>query len=448
MAAGTASDRAWLLRGGDVLVMDDAGTVARADVRVRGQRIVAVAPGLSREGDEVVVDATGCVILPGFVQTHIHLCQTLFRNLADDLSLLEWLKERIWPLEGAHDRESLRASAELGIAELLLGGTTAIVDMGTVHHTDAIFEALAEGGLRAVAGKCMMDAPDVPASLAETTAASLAESRRLAERWDGAEGGRIRYGYAPRFVLSCTDELMREVAKDAAERGLWVHTHSSENRTEVDIVRARSGGQGNVAHLAGLGLRGPKTVLAHCIHLDPEEVLELEAAGTRVSHCVSSNLKLGSGVANVPGLLAAGVHVSLGADGAPCNNRMCAFTEMRTAALVQKPVHGPTAMPAPEVLRLATRAGAEVLGLGDELGQVRPGFLADLQVLALDGLGDGPGGDYASRVVYAATRSAVRDVFVDGHRLVADRRLVRWDAREIAKRAAARLAEVRKRAGV
>lgn len=445
---GADLDRAWLLAGGDVLVMDDAGAVVRADVRVRGRRITAVGPGLEPEPGEVVVDVSGCAVLPGFVQTHVHLCQTLFRNLADDLSLLEWLKERIWPLEAAHDRASLRASADLGIAELLLGGTTAIVDMGTVHHTDAIFEALVAGGLRAIAGKCMMDGPDVPPGLAETTAASLAESRRLAARWDGAEDGRIRYGYAPRFVLSCTDELMREVAADAAARGLWVHTHSSENRTEVEIVRARSGGLGNVAHLATLGLRGPKTVLAHCVHLDPDEVVELGAAGTRVAHCVSSNLKLGSGIADVPGLLAAGVHVSLGADGAPCNNRLCAFTEMRSAALVQKPFHGPTAMPAPEVLRLATRAGAEALGLGGELGQVRPGFLADLQVLAFDGLGDGPGGDYPSRIVYAATRSAVRDVFVDGHRLVSGGRLVRSDAREIAARAAARLGELRERAGI
>ncbi|TNF31992.1 MAG: N-ethylammeline chlorohydrolase, partial [Deltaproteobacteria bacterium] len=173
--------------------MDDAGSELPADVRLRAGRVTEVAPGLTPAPDEVVVDATGMAVLPGFVQTHVHLCQTLFRNLADDLALLDWLRTRVWPLEAAHDRASLAASAELGIAELLLGGTTGIVDMGTVHHTEAIFEALAATGLRAVAGKCMMDAPDAPPGLAETTADSLAESRALAARWDGAEGGRIRY---------------------------------------------------------------------------------------------------------------------------------------------------------------------------------------------------------------------------------------------------------------
>jgi 5-methylthioadenosine/S-adenosylhomocysteine deaminase len=421
----------WLLRGGTVLPIDDAQQELRADVRIRGGHITVVAPDVAPTEDETVIDCTGCVILPGFVQTHIHLCQTLFRNLADDLSLLDWLAQRIWPLEASHTYESLSASARLGVGELLLGGTTGLVDMGTVHHTEAIFETLIEGGIRAVAGKCMMDAPDGPDGLREPTDTSLSDSLALAERYDGAANGRIRYGFAPRFVLSCTDGLLSAVSKEAASRGLWVHTHSSENVDEVAIVRDRSGGEGNVAFLARLGIRGDKTVLAHCIHLDDEEITELATAGTHVSHCVSSNLKLGSGVADVPGLIERGVSVSLGADGAPCNNRLDMFTEMRTAALVQKPRYGPTAMPAGDVLALATRAGAKVLGREDDLGQVQPGFVADLQVLRLDGLSDGPGGSLASRIVYAATRQAVQHVFVDGQRLVANGALCRWNKQAI-----------------
>lgn len=437
-----------LIRGGRVVTLDDAGAELVADVRVRGDAIVEVAPGLTPSDDEEVVDARGHVVLPGFVQTHIHLCQTLFRNLADDRALLDWLGERIWPLEAAHDAASLRASADLGIAELLLGGTTSIVDMGTVRHTDAIFEAIAAGGIRAIAGKCMMDAHDGPDGLRESTGESLAESLALADRWDGAEGGRIRYGFAPRFALSCTEALMREVAREAAARGLWVHTHSSENVDEIALVRARSGGRDNVSYLADLGIRGPRAVLAHCVHVSAEEVAELAAAGTRVSHCPSSNLKLGSGVADIPGLLAAGVHVTVGADGAPCNNRLDALTEMRLAALIQKPRHGPTAMPAERVLRMATRDGAEVLGLGDRLGQIRPGFLADLQVLDLRRVGVGPGGSVASRVVYAASAAEVRSVFVGGHRLVADGRLVRGDADAIYAAAERELAGCVARAGL
>ena len=164
-----------VIRGGVVMTIDDANSVVRADVRIAEGRIVAVGDVGVEEGDKVL-DASGAVVLPGFVQTHIHLCQTLFRNLADDLALLEWLKERIWPLEAAHTYASLAASAELGIAEMLLGGTTAIVDMGTVHHTEAIFEALQSGGIRAVAGKCMMDDPSCPDGLREGTAESITES--------------------------------------------------------------------------------------------------------------------------------------------------------------------------------------------------------------------------------------------------------------------------------
>lgn len=435
-----------LVRGGVVMALDDAMSEVAADVRIDGQRIVEVGADLA-PGDSEIVDARGAVVLPGFVQTHVHLCQTLFRGLADDLALLDWLQHRIWPLEAAHTFASLRASAELGIAELLLGGTTAIVDMGTVHHTEAVLGAIAESGLRAVAGKCMMDDPGGPDGLREGTDESLAESSRLAAKWHGAADGRIRYGFAPRFILSCTPALLREVARRADEGGYWIHTHASENVDEIALVEARSGAR-NVLALAACGIRGPRTVLAHCVHVDPQEVAELAGAGTRVSHCPSSNLKLGSGVADVPGLRAAGVHVSLGADGAPCNNRLDQWTEMRTAALLQKPRHGPTAMPAPEALRLATRAGAEAIGLGHELGQIRPGFLADLQVVTLDGLLAGPGGSLAARLVYATERAQVRHVIADGVVLVRDGALTRWDRQAIAAGAGRELDGCLTRAGL
>lgn len=436
-----------LIRGGTVVAMDDAMTVGVRDVRVRGRAIVEVGAGLKAASDEAIVDATGCVVLPGFVQTHVHLCQTLFRNLADDLALLDWLAERIWPLEASHSAATLRASAELGIAELLLGGTTAIVDMGTVRHTEAVFTALAGGGLRAVAGKCMMDDPGGPEGLREETEASLTESLALAERWDGFDHGRIRYGFAPRFMISCTDDLIRRVAEEAEKRGLWIHTHASENKDEVNVVRARTGGKKNVLALRDLGVRGPRAILAHCIHVDGEEITALATDGTRVAHCPSSNLKLASGLCDVPRLRRSGVHVSLGADGAPCNNRLDMWTEMRTAALLQKPRYGPMIMPAEEALHLATRAGAEAIGHGHDLGQVKAGFLADLQVVGLDDVLDGPGGTTISRLVYATERASVRHVFVQGEHLVNRGALVRWDKSAIGERARKALSECVARAG-
>ena len=437
-----------LIRGGLVLTMDDEDSVQAADVRISDGRVATVAPDLDARDGETLIDATDCVVLPGFIQTHVHLCQVLFRNLADDLYLLDWLSQRIWPLEGAHSPGSLKASAEVGLAELLLGGTTGIVDMGTVRHTQVVLDAIIASGIRAVAGKCMMDHEDNPPQLREGTTESLRESIALAERYDGAADGRLRYGFAPRFVLSCTEGLMRDTAQEAHRRDLWLHTHASENTEEVRIVLERSGGIPNVSYLAQLGIAGPRTVLAHCIHVDESEIDQLARDGTHVAHCPSANLKLGSGICDVTALLASGVSVSIGADGAPCNNKLDAFTEMRTAALLQKVKHTPAALPARQALRAATRAGAAVLGMAEELGQIRPGFRADLQILRLDDILDGPSGDLHSRVVYAASRHCVDTVIVDGRRLVSGGELMTLDRSKIVADARRELPGCLRRAGI
>ena len=289
--------------------------------------------------------------------------------------------------------------------------------MGTVHHHDAVFEALAASGMRAFSGKCLMDQGEgVPAEMIQDPEVGLRESTDLFDRWDGAENGRLRYAFAPRFALSCSEGLLRETAQEAARRGALVHTHASENKVECALVRDASGGRDNVDYLADLGIGGPSAVLAHCVHLSEGEVARMAEEGTRAVHCPSSNLKLASGIARVPETLAAGVHWSLGADGAPCNNRLDAFTEIRLAALLHKPRVGPTAMPAPLVLRLATVAGAEALGIADEVGTLEPGKKADIQVVDLSGAHCQPDAlDHPAQVlVYAARASDVRHVLVDG----------------------------------
>ena len=174
-----------LIKGGTVVTMDAADTVVKGDVLVRGRRIEAVGE-VSNVTADVTIDARGCAVLPGFVQTHVHLCQTLFRGAADDLALLDWLKRRVWPLEAAHDAASLRASARLGIAELIRGGTTCALTMETVHHTEEVFRVVEETGFRATVGKCMMDKGDeVPAALREETEDSIRESLALLEEWHG-----------------------------------------------------------------------------------------------------------------------------------------------------------------------------------------------------------------------------------------------------------------------
>ena len=397
-----------------------------------------------------VRDCSGCLILPGLIQAHVHLCQTLFRGLADDLPLEEWLARRIWPLEAAHTEESLYWSAMLGAAELLLGGTTAILDMETLHHTGAAFAALERIGIRATSGKCLMDAHPEGAALelAESTDTALAEAESLAGRWHGAAGGRLRYCFAPRFAPACSGPLLR-AASDLAERcDAQLHTHAAETIVERETV-LRTTGTSEIAYLESVGIAGPRAVLAHCVWTDAHEVTRLAAQRTNVVHCPSSNLKLGSGVARIPEMLDAGCRVALGADGAPCNNRLDVFSEMRLAALIQKPRLGADALPAGRVLELATLGGAHALGLADELGAIAVGKRADLVVLDLGAPHLAPnGGDPVSHVVYAAQPSDVRDVFVDGRAVVLGRELLTAPLEEIAREAGRCAVELRRRAGI
>jgi 5-methylthioadenosine/S-adenosylhomocysteine deaminase len=419
-----------LIRGATVVTMDaERRVLAGADVLVRDDRISAVgAVSAAEAAGHEVLDARGKVLIPGLIQTHIHLCQTLFRNHADDLALLDWLQQRIWPFEGAHDEASLRASADLGIAELLRGGTTAILDMGTVRHTDAVFEAARDAGMRATMGKCHMDVDGgQPAALREETAPSVGEARALFDRWHGKEGGRLRYAYAPRFAISCTDALLREVGGLAREQGTLVHTHASENRDEVALVRRRTG-KDNIEHLLGLGIDGARLCLAHCVWATDAEIDLMARTGAKVLHCPGSNLKLASGIARVPEMLDRGICVSLGADGAPCNNNLSAFNEMRLAGLIQKPRLGPRAMPARRVFEMATLEGAKALGLDDRIGRIQAGFQADLALIDLAAPSSSPGGNdiYAS-IVYSAAASDVTDVWVAGRQVVRGRRLLTID---------------------
>ena len=439
-----------LLAGGDVLLHDGAWRVERADVTVRGGRIEAVGRTDGRADRKTtpvsVRDCSGCLIIPGLIQAHVHLCQTLFRGLADDLRLEDWLVRRIWPLEAAHTEETVYWSALLGAAELLLGGTTAILDMETVRHTGAAFQALERIGIRAAVGKCLMDAhPEgAPLELAESTDNALAEAESLAKRWHngGNAGGRLRVCFAPRFVPSCSGPLLRAASELAERFDAQLHTHAAETIVERETV-LRTTGLEEIAYLDSVGIAGPRAALAHCVWVDAHETARLARQGTTVVHCPSSNLKLASGVAKVPELLAAGCHVAIGADGAPCNNRLDVFAEMRLAALIQKPRLGADALPAGRVLELATLGGARALGLEAEIGSIAPGKRADLVVLDLREPHLHPAmGDPVSLVVYAACASDVRDVFVDGKPVVLGHELLTAPIEEIVREADRSAAEL------
>ena len=417
---------ATLLAGATIVTMNGAFEIMEGDLLIRDGKIAAI--GHVEAPDADVVDISGQLVIPGFVQTHIHLCQTLMRNCADDMVLLDWLRTRIWPYEAALEFEDLEVSARIGLAELILGGTTTILDMGTVRHTDAIGQTVAQSGIRAFIGKCMMDfGDDVPAGLMEKTRDSVRESLALYERWNGAADGRIGYAFAPRFAVSCTESLLRQVSEAAEDRGSLIHTHSAETSFENDFCFELHGCT-NMEFLQRVGMLRKGSVLAHGVHVTDDECRTLSATRTAISHCPSSNLKLASGIADMLRYDRYKVQTSLGADGAPCNNNLDAFVEMRLAALIQKPIHGPTAMPARRVLQLATIDGARALGIQQDVGSIEVGKSADLVVIDLrNDPGAGPGGDVYSRIVYAAHRANVRHVFASGRQLVRDGELLGVD---------------------
>src|SRR5262245_44911023 len=417
-----------------IITLEDANRVFEGSVAIDRGRIVAVEPSATaifNVAFDDVIDGRGCALLPGFIQTHIHLCQTLFRGAADDLELIDWLKQRVWPMEAAQSPESLYASARLGVAELIKGGTTCALTMETVNHTESVFRAVEESGFRATVGKCMMDqGDDAPEALIEETEDSIAESLDLLERWNGQADGRIRYCFAPRFALSCTRELLERVADISRELGVMVHTHASENRDEIAMVE-RVTGRRNIEYLRDVGLTAPHVVLAHCVHLDDAEIEILRSTGAQVSHCPSSNLNLASGVARVSEMLDRGVSVSLGADGAPCNNRLDMFTEMRTAALLQKVLRGSRALPALTALRMATKGAARALGLADQIGSIEVGKHADLQLVNLSRLHTTPLPDPISTIVYAAEASDVETVIIDGQVVMRDGELLTLNEQDV-----------------
>ncbi|MDP1827208.1 MAG: 5'-deoxyadenosine deaminase [Archangium sp.] len=428
-----------------VITMNAAREVIRdAEVVIQGDRIVRVGPRKrgGKTGLRRTIDARGQLVLPGLIHSHLHACQTLCRNHADGMELLDWLRDRIWPFEALHDAQSLRASADLTFLECIRSGATSVLDMGTVRHYDSVFESARDSGIRLVGGKCMMDAGQgVPAGLRETTEGSLAESIRLIEKWHGSEGDRLRYALAPRFVLSCTEALLRKVQAIAIERGVRIHTHASENATECDVVREKTG-MDNVSYFHHLGLLGTHTTLAHCVWLTAEEQRLLRESGTRVAHCPSANFKLASGTAKIPELLKQGIVVGLGADGAPCNNNLDIFMELRLAALIHLPRGGPTSLSAMTVLEMATLNGAKALGLEGEIGCLTEGARADVITVDLSNAHTTPSsGDAVASLVYSGQSQDVRDVVVNGQILMRDRRLMNVD--EAAILSAARTASAR-----
>lgn len=386
----------------------------KGDILVEDGRIKEISQNkISSEGAEVV-DASDQFVIPGFIQAHTHLVQTLFRGEADDLSLIAWLQKKIWPMEAAHTSVSVQASAHLGVLEMQLNGTTSILDMATVRHTQNVLEAVEETGIRYWGGKCLMDRKGTP--LSESTERALAETLDLMNEW-GERNELIHYAICPRFVVSCTEKILHTVAEIQKEKKCIVHVHASESKEEIAVVRKMTK-MNNVAYLHKLKLLNARTAIVHGVHLTDGELNSMARTKTPLVHCPSSNMKLASGLAPITKYLKKKIKIGLGGDGAPCNNCLDPFKEMHLAAILQKPVFGPKTLPARTAFELATLGGARVLGMERELGTLEVGKLADIvtvdrshpSVVTVD--------DPYSALVYSCNGRDVRNVIINGRVIV------------------------------
>ncbi len=409
-----------VLTGGTVLTMNARrDLIADAAIVLDGPVIayVGAASGVRVEPADIRVDCRGLLLMPGLVNAHTHTAMGLYRGLAEDRPRSGWAPARyaLPHLERARP-EDYYHGALVGAVEMLLNGVTTIADRG--GSMDVMAEALDAAGIRAVVAHTLHDI-DRPLE--------LERARRVLARWGTDPRARVHAGLGPHAPDTCSDALLRQVRALAGDSGARIYIHCAQSDLELATVRAR-GYAGAVHCLHGHGILGPDVVAAHCLYLGAGEIALLAATGTWVAHCPASNAKIEARIAPVAAMLAAGVGVALGTDWAPTNNTMDLFDEMKTAGLLGKvAADDAAAIPAARLLEMATVDGARALGLADVCGSLEPGKRADIVALAMDELHLHPWHDVAANLVYAAKGQDVRHVWVDGRRLVRDRRPVHVD---------------------
>jgi 5-methylthioadenosine/S-adenosylhomocysteine deaminase len=393
--------------------------IPRGTLIVEDGRISAVGPS-----DELiippgmpVIDASGHALLPGLIDAHSH--SSLMRGVTENMQLMEWLP--YYQLEHrALTEEYAFHSARLCYLEALKSGTTCVMDMYRFMHRCA--DAAGEIGLRVNLAPYVADAPG------KDFFATRAENRALIHSHHGSQNGRIQVWMGLEHLFYCTPDAYREALECQAEYGVGIHTHACEQKEEDDAVKAHFGRR-SIAQLDHYGILGERTLIAHCVWLNDDEIKRIADTGTAISHCPISNAKLASGVARVPEMLAAGITVGLGTDGPVCNNSLSLFEEMKFASLIQKATRlDATVLPADQILRMATINGARALGLGDRIGSLEVGKQADLLLLDLAQPNlipteiNAAGGNLLWNLVFAADARNVASVWVDGRQLIANGR--------------------------
>jgi 5-methylthioadenosine/S-adenosylhomocysteine deaminase len=427
-SADTIIDAGW------IIPIEPPGVVLESySVAIAGGKLLAVRPTSeidSLYSAKVRVRLPEHVLIPGLVNLHTHAAMTLMRGLADDKSLMDWLKNHIWPVETKWVSPSfVRDGTLLACAEMLRGGITCFNDM--YFFAEDAAQAAVTAGMRAAIGIIVLEMPSPYASDAKDYLA-----KGLAMRDALRDEPLLSFTMAPHAPYTVSNATLEAVALYAAELDLTVHIHLHETPTEVSESTIQHGVR-PLARLSQVGLLNPGLLAVHAVHLDPSEIELLARHGCSIAHCPTSNLKLASGVAPVSAMLQAGLNVGLGTDGAASNNRLDILGEMRLAALLAKGLSGdPTMLSAHTALHMATLAGARALGLDTKIGSIVPGKLADLTAIEMSSVELTPCYDAASHIAYAAGREHVTHVWIDGKLRVEDRRLVDLDLRELRSKAA------------
>lgn len=424
-----------VVRGGTIVTIDERGSVIEdGAVAVERGRIVAVGKRAdidkSYTGRETI-EARGRIVMPGLINGHTHVPMTLFRGLADDLDLNEWLTKFIFPAEAKNVTEDfVRVGTRLGLAEMIRGGTTTYCDM--YYFEDAIADETAKAGVRGVLGETVID---FPVADNKTFAEGLAYSEKFIEKWRGH--ALITPAIAPHAPYTVSEEHLKAVRDLSNRLRATIVIHVAETRKEVEDV-TRDHGASPVAYLARIGFLYDRVIAAHTVHLTTEEIELLKRLGVGAVHNPQSNMKLASGVARVPEMLRADVALGLGTDGAASNNDLDMWEEMDTAAKLHKlTTNDPRVVPAREVLEMATIRGARALHLEREIGSLERGKRADLIVVDMDALNQTPMYNVYSHLVYATKAADVRTVVIEGRVVMRDRRLLTLDEERIKRDARA-----------
>ncbi|MEO5857969.1 MAG: amidohydrolase [Pyrinomonadaceae bacterium] len=409
--------------GGTVVAMDkDRRVIEDGAVVVRGEKIVWVGKRSempARMRSVRTIDATGKVVIPGLINTHTHVPMSLFRGIADDMDLQEWLTKFIFPAEAKNvDEAFVRAGTRLGLAEMIKGGTTTYCDM--YYFEDAIADETKKAGMRGVLGETVIDFP-VPDN--KTWPDAIAYTERFIRKWQNDP--LITPAIAPHAPYTVSQEHLLEARAVSDKLKAPLVIHLAEANTETEFIQQKHQGQRPIGFVEKIGFFNDRTIAAHVIQANPAEIDLLKKHNVGVAHNPQSNMKLAAGTAPVPAMLAKGINIGLGTDGAASNNDLSMWEEMDTAAKLHKLVSGdPKAMPAETVFQMATIGGARALHMGDKIGSIEVGKLADLAIVDLDSLHQTPLYNIYSHLVYATKASDVRTVIIHGRIVMLDRRLL------------------------